>query len=154
MAVCVAALGVLAGCGGSDPTQLKLTLDASPQLNPNTESQPTPTVMRIYDLKSVDKFNAASFFQIYDADTTTLGGDMLSRKEYVIEPGQAQKIDTTADSASQYIGVLVAFRSLVGSNWRAVIKVEPHDVNPMILTLQTSAVTLEKAKPSHFLWIF
>lgn len=143
---------VLAGCG-SDPTRTLLTVNASAQLNPNSENQPSPTVVRIYGLKNSDAFTNATFFQIFEADRATLGADLLSRREVVLEPGQTMQVDSTEEPGTRFVGILAAFRQLNGANWRAMLPVSAGDDNALVVTLQTSAVTL-KPKPSRFLGIF
>lgn len=143
---------LVAGCG-PDPTRTLLTVNASAQLNPNSENQPSPTVVRIYGLKNPDAFANATFFQIYESDRATLGADLLSRREVILEPGQFVQVNATEEPGTRFIGVLAAFRQLDGANWRAMLPVSPGDDNALILTLQTSAVTL-RTKPSRFLGIF
>lgn len=142
----------LAGCG-ADPTRTLLTVNASAQLNPNSANQPSPTVVRVYGLKSADAFANATFFQIYEADRATLGADLLSRREVILEPGQTVQVDATEEPGTRFVGILAAFRQLDGANWRALAPVSEGDDNPLIVVLQTSAVTV-RPKPSHFLGIF
>ena len=143
---------LLPGCG-PDPTRTLLTVNASAQLNPNSENQPSPTVVRIYGLKNPDAFNNATFFQIFEADRATLGADLLSRREVILEPGQKLEVDSTEEPGTRFVGILAAFRQLDGANWRAILPVSAGDDNALIVTLQTSAVLLQP-KPSHFLGIF
>ncbi len=59
----------LAGCSSTPPqTTIEVTLAASDQINPNSAHQPSPVVVRVYELKSLDQFSAADFFQLYDTD--------------------------------------------------------------------------------------
>ena len=57
----VATALVLAGCGSStpDPTIVAMTFNATSSINPNSDSEPSPVVLRIYRLKSDSAFNAA-----------------------------------------------------------------------------------------------
>ena len=112
---------VIAACGGPSPTNVLLTVTASPQVNPNSDNQPSPTVVRFYDLKSPDTFNSASFFDLYDDDTKRLGADMLGRKEIEVQPGKTMHIDSVAAPGTLFLGVLAGFRDLDGALWRAVV---------------------------------
>lgn len=145
---------LLTGCGGPSPTRLTITMNASPQLNPNSDNQPSPTVVRIYDLKSADTFNSATFNDLFYNDTAKLGGDMLGRKEVEMLPGKSTTIKRDAETGTKYIGVIAGFRSLQGTSWRSSMPVKPEEQNPIIVTLGPDAVTVAKKPSSGFLGIF
>ncbi len=142
-----------AACGGPSPTKLSVTVTATSQANPNSENQPSPTVVRLYDLKSVDTFNSASFTDLYYDDAKKLGGDLLGRREIEIQPDKTMKIDSTAAPDTLFLGVLAGFRDLDGTSWRSTTAVSPGDTNQFIVTLQARSLTLGKP-PSRFLGIF
>jgi type VI secretion system protein VasD len=154
MIVPLLALGpAVTACGGPSPTTVKVTVVASPQTNPNSDNQPSPTVVRLYDLKTPDTFNNASFFDLYNNDSRTLGADMLGRREIEIPPGQTLKVDGVAATGTQYLGVMAGFRDLTGSGWRTTYKLDTGDTNKLIVTLEAKSLTLSKPS-SGFLGIF
>ena len=144
---------VIAACGGPSPTNVLLTVTASPQVNPNSDNQPSPTVVRFYDLKSPDTFNSASFFDLYDDDTKRLGADMLGRKEIEVQPGKTMHIDSVAAPGTLFLGVLAGFRDLDGALLRAVRPISPGDDNQINVTLQAHSIAFPKPR-SRFLGIF
>lgn len=152
-AVAVALALVVSACGGSSSTQLALSVMASPQLNLNQDQQPSPVVVRIYDLKSTDTFSSAAFFDLYDDDVVKLGGDLLGRKEIAIQPGKTVSFDREASPDMKAIGVLAAFRVIGTSGWRAWTPVDSGDKNTVVITLDPNTVAVSRKK-SSFLWIF
>ncbi|MBS0558700.1 MAG: type VI secretion system lipoprotein TssJ [Proteobacteria bacterium] len=148
------ALSLLAGCGGPSPTALDVSATAGAGLNPNSENQPSPTVVRLYDLKSLDAFNSATFNDLFYADTATLGGDMLGRKELQMLPGKTVTFTRDAAAGTQYVGVVAGYRSLQGNGWRATMPVRVGDTNPILITLGASTITIGKKPSSGFLGLF
>lgn len=142
----------LAGCGGPSPTKLAVTVSASDQLNPNADNQPSPTVVRIYELKSADAFNAASFDDLFYDDTSKLGADLLGRKEIEMLPGQATIVKRTAEPGTGFVGVVAGFRTPQGTQWRGTLPVVAEDDNPVAVTLAPSSLTIGKAPSGGFLF--
>jgi type VI secretion system protein VasD len=147
-------LGLLAtGCGGPSPTTVTATLIATPQVNPNSDNQPSPIVIRFYSLKSTDTFNGATFFDLFDNDTKTLGADLLGRKEVEIVPGKTLQVDISAPPDTPFLGVVAGYRDLENAKWRDVWPLSAGDSNTVIVTLEARALTLSKPR-SGFLGIF
>lgn len=151
---CVLALGLLAtACGGPSPTTVSVKVIATPQVNPNSDNQPSPTVVRFYYLKSADTFNGATFFDIYDNDAKVLGADMLGRKEIEVIPGAVTTVDISAPPETPILGVIAGYRDLQNATWRGTWPLSAGDSNTVVLTLEARALTLAKPK-SRFLGIF
>lgn len=137
----------LAGCGGGgifkkSPTTLNITMSANAQLNPNSDGEPSPVVVRIYELKSAQSFNQAEFFQLYDDDTKTIGADLVAKDEYEIAPGTTKKIKKTTPDETAYLAVLAGFRDVDSASWRASAAVTKNKENIVTITLTSLAVSL------------
>jgi type VI secretion system protein VasD len=142
----------LAACGAS-PTRVGMTLSASSGLNPNRDGQPSPTVVRIYELKSVDVFNQLSFFDLYDHDQAKLGADLLNRRELEVQPGKTIELTREADQGARFLGVIAGFRSLNDIPWRGSVPLDPESRNSVEVRLDPTSVTVVKPR-RRFLWIF
>ena len=69
--------GALVGCSSPppkppQPVNVKLTLVASPDVNPDGQNRPSPIVVRIYQLKDDTGFKDADYFALYDKEAATL----------------------------------------------------------------------------------
>lgn len=144
------AAALLAACGTS-PTKLSLDINASSTLNPNSEQQPSPVVLRVYQLKTPDGFNGAGFFDLFDNDTKTLGGDLLGKREFEIAPGQQTTYNDEISPDSQYVGILAGYRDIDNATWRTTAPVKAETTNSFILRLEQLAVSL--STPSSW-WPF
>lgn len=152
-AMLLAALGSLAACGAS-PTRTSLTLSAAAGLNPNQAAQPSPLVVRVYELKSVDTFNQLQFFDLFDQDVAKLGADLLNRRELEIQPGATVTWQREADPAARFVGAIAGYRELANITWRASVPLRAESRNTINLRLDEHSMTVTLAQPSRFLGIF
>jgi type VI secretion system protein VasD len=115
---------VLAACAGSDPktpkepVKLELSIEAAGDVNLDSQKRAAPIVVRIYELKSDENFNAADFFSLQEKDKTVLADDLLARDQFQLRPGESKAIKRKADPATVTIGVLAAYRDLPNAVWR------------------------------------
>jgi type VI secretion system protein VasD len=141
---------LLAACGGPSPTRLAMTVTASSQLNPNSDNQPSPTVVSIYDLKSQTTFMSASFDDLFYNDTATLGGDLLAHRQLNMLPGRTLTLKDEAAPGTTFVGVVAGFRMPQGAAWRGVLEVAPQSRNKIAITLAPTSVSI--AKPPSGGW--
>ncbi|PIM51005.1 type VI secretion system lipoprotein TssJ [Roseateles chitinivorans] len=128
------ALGLLGGCSSIDklnpfssspkPTEVRGSIQASAQLNPSVNKRPSPLLVRVYELKSANAFNAADFISLYQKDQAELGAEMVAREEMTLQPGESRPIaKKTLSPETRFIAVFGAYRDLEHARWRAVVPV-------------------------------
>ncbi len=119
---------VLTGCATgpapSLPTELSVSVVATARANPDTRGRPSPVVVRIYELKTPAQFNAADFFSLNDKEQATLGAELLHREELVVSPGEIKQLKRKIAADARALGVVVAYRDLERSVWRATHALE------------------------------
>ena len=123
-----AAVGAsLVGCGSPPKpviSQIQLSISSSPDLNPDIRNRPSPVTVRVYGLKAAATFETADFFSLFEKDTATLGPDIVRREELLLRPGETKALELMLPADVKALAVLVAFRDLERSRWRAVRAVE------------------------------
>jgi type VI secretion system protein VasD len=150
----LAALPALsAGCGPS-LTRATLSLEASDRLNPNSEDQPSPLVVRIYELKSIDVFNQLSFFDLYDQDTARLGGDLLNRREIEIAPGRSLTIERVVEPAALHLGAIAGYRTQTNIVWRGSVPLRGGSRNAITIRLDAHSMTVAPTPRRGFMELF
>lgn len=142
----------LVGCGSStpDPTLVAMSIAATASINPNSSSEPSPVVLRIYQLKSDSAFKAAEFSELFYNDRKVLGGDLLGQKEYNVKPGDKLTYDATVSPETRYIGVVAGFRDIDNATWRAIEQAVPEGENSWLLNVDSLSVAFKK--PSSSWW--
>lgn len=134
----------LAGCGGlPKPTPVAVLLNADANINPGDSGQPSPIVVRIYELKGIKAFNNANFFD-FDDDTKLLGADLISSREYELTPGSEKKYDGKISSEAAYIGVVASFRDIQSAQWRDSIELRKSKTNRFVIYVTSLAVRIQK----------
>jgi len=142
-----------AACGRS-PTRTTLTLVASEGLNPNEEQQPSPLVVQVYELRSLDTFLQLQFFDLLDHGVARLGGDLLYRREVEIQPGRTVVWEREADPAARFIGAIAGYRDQANIEWRGAVPLRIESRNNIRIRLDARSMTVETVQPRRFLGIF
>jgi type VI secretion system protein VasD len=137
-----AAIVLMAGCksGPPKPAQVRLTIQASKDVNPDESKRPSPVIVRVFQLKVSDAFKAADFFPLYDDDQKLLAQDLIKREEFQVRPGETLAVPLSVAGEAKFVGVLVAFRDYRSAQWRTVVAA-PLKKNALIL-VSTNRVDL------------
>ena len=148
----VLALGgflVLASCGKEPPPPppppvVDLSIEPAADLNPDGEGTPSPAVVRLYQLASGEKFQAADYFQLFEKEGATLGPDLLAREELIVSPGKPQRLTLPMKHDATMLGVIVSFRDIDRADWRAVADVAPSGTTALVAKISSVRLTLAK----------
>lgn len=126
-AVGVLVASVLAGCSGAPrkelPVPIQFSLRATQNANPSVSGRPSPVVVSIYELRNSAGFLAADFMSLIRDDRNALGEDRVARQEYVLQPGETRLVRRRSDLSTRFIGVVVGYRDMEGSVWRAIASI-------------------------------
>ena len=141
---------VLAACAGKPPKPAKahLSIAASADTNPDVAGRPSPVVVRLYQLKDAEAFSNANFFAIFDQEEATLGGSLLSREEFVLNPGESRSLDIAVANEAKFVGLAAAFRDIRNTKWREIQAAPVKGLTDMIkkdalkIVVERSRVTL------------
>lgn len=102
-----------------------MTITAGADANPDATGRPSPVVVRVYQLKTDALFNGAEFFPLFDDDQKVLGGELISRDEYVMTPAERRTIDVVVSDQTRFVGAIAAYRDIRNSQWRALAAAAP-----------------------------
>ena len=137
----------VAGCArGPEPTPIEVTLNADSGTNPNVQGEPSPVVVRIYELKGVKAFNNASYFDLMDDEAKTLGAELIASREYEMTPGKKQKYDRDISAEATHVGVIAGFRNIQSATWRDSIELKQEKKNEFVIFVTSQSVRIEKLR--------
>lgn len=134
------------GCGGADappPVRIEGNLVASEDVNPNLQGEPSPLVVRLYELKAEAAFANAGFFQLYDDDSAVLGGDLQDRSDFVLSPGETVSLTKTLKPETRFLGVMAAYQEIEQATWRALVPVAPEETTAITVALNRLDLSVE-----------
>jgi type VI secretion system protein VasD len=123
---------------------IDLVLNADQGINPNQKGTPSPVVVRIYELKGLTAFNAASYFDLSDNEAKALGPDLIASHEYELTPGQSQKFDSKISSQAAYVGVIAGFRDIQSARWRDSIALDKDDKRDFVISLTSMSIRIQR----------
>lgn len=121
----------LLGCASSsepkskEVKKLDISLVAQEVLNKNEQGRAAPLLIKVYELKSEVAFEAADFFDLQKNDKNVLQQDLLAKDEFILRPGDAQRIYRTTLPETRALGFIAEFRDLPRSVWRVSYKLLP-----------------------------
>ena len=109
------------------PEPLRLSLTASPRLNPGEKGEALATVVRIYQLKGIGKMMGVSFDDLLDHDKDTLGDDFVTVQELSINPGDWLEPPIVRNGDARYLQAVALFRPPTGTTWKVTKRLNPPD---------------------------
>jgi type VI secretion system protein VasD len=142
LSLLISVMVLLVGCS-SGPPLVQGTIKAEPAVNPDRGGRPSPIVVRVYELKAVAAFNGADFFALYDKEQETIGGDLVGREEFLLQPSESRQYRRQFQPDTKFIGVIGAYRDLEQSRWRQVVPVPAKGKATLTISVQARAVSLE-----------
>jgi type VI secretion system protein VasD len=148
---CASGVVLLGGCSSGSPapktTSLEFGIAADQEINLNSNNDPSPIVLRVYELKTKTAFEQASFFELLDSDTTKLGQDLVAKREFEVKPGEKSSFTRDAPADAKHVGVIAGFRQIEVAQWRSIVDIVPDRNNAFLITVNALAVkiVLERA---------
>ena len=127
------------------PPKLRIEIKAAGNANRGPGGGGLPVVVRVYELKSPGGFATADFFGLYDRESDILGADLLARHEVTLTPAQTLPIERPLDTQAGYLGVIVAFREIDQSQWRASLRLNPDQDNQIRVEVGAQSVSIRHA---------
>lgn len=122
------AVGKALGSMGLGSAELKapkehvvpLRLYAADNLNAGSSSRPLALVVRVYQLRSLQRFEQAPFDAFLDekSEQAALGPDLVAANEVLLTPGQRHELREPMAADATHLGVVALFRSPAASRWR------------------------------------
>lgn len=114
------------GCStqqGERSVDFKYQITTSNDINPNINGEPSPVLVRVYQLSNKVNFQNAPYEALFDNEHSALGAEFININEYLVHPGTNNPVQLQISENVKYLGVAVGYRSIDMVNWRAVIAV-------------------------------
>ncbi len=102
------------------PATVPVSLFAGANLNAGTDNRPSAVILKIYHLRSVQRFEQAPYSAFLDSagEQAALGSDLLSASEIVLVPGARHQLDERMSEGSGVLGLVALFRAPAEGRWR------------------------------------
>jgi type VI secretion system protein VasD len=127
------------------PAVLTLTMIGSADQNPSLAGKPAPVAVRIYQLTATAKFERGDVFALTEHEQQTLGSDDAGSQEFVLSPGETQTKTFELKPMVQAIGIVVLYRDIDNSQWRADAPAAVSGPTKLLLNVGKLAISLKPA---------
>lgn len=118
------AVGIREKAADQPPAEqrVKVKLYPGENLNAANDRRPIALVMRVYHLRSTQRFEQLPFETFLDADRerAALGSDLVSVNEIILQPGKQHDIEEQLSADTAALGVVGLFRAPASNRWRFV----------------------------------
>ena len=150
--ISVGAAMATAGCGSDEPepvpappppTRIEGQMAAAIDVNPDIYGNPSPIVVRLYQLAAATAFSNADFFQLYDDDAAVLGNDLVSRSEHSLVPGEIVKVSKTLPAHVRFLGATAAYQAIETASWRAIIPLPSNQTTTFTVAAEQLSLSFE-----------
>ena len=117
---------LLAACGGAPkPQGLTVNINASEDVNPDLQGRPSPIVVHLFELSSVEAFNSLDYLGLTNNSGMALGADRLNGTQTVVAPGGFSALELQIDAGTSAIGIVAGYRDIDNATWRRAVPVTP-----------------------------
>ena len=123
------------------PTRVQVTVEASPDANPDNAGRPSPVVVRVYELAASSSFQDGDFFQLFEQPEATLGADLRGTSDIVVAPGGRETLSRELSPDTRYLGILANFRDIDQALWRDSVIVPANQTTPVVVRVERLAVS-------------
>ena len=116
-------VSLLQGCA-SAPLSFPIFMSVKNDLNPDQNNRPLSLVLRVYQLKDKTAFEQFSLSDLASqkSDDDIFANSLVSRREFVVVPGQDREIDIEVSSSARYVGVVAMFRQPDENRWKLLFR--------------------------------
>lgn len=120
-------------------TDLSITFEVDPDINPDEDNRPSPLFVRMYQLKSPKMFNKADFINLYERDKEVLGAELISKHKLKrFKPGESREEPFVLDENTIYIGLFAEFLNYRSATYKLIIPVTANNIISNSATIQIS----------------
>lgn len=126
------------------PYELNLRVTASTDLNPDTQSRPSPVQVRIFLMTPQADINSKEFAEVFDFDGQLMTPRPLSTM--TLRPGQTRDVILSAKKTESTLMIAVAYRDPYQAVWKSITTVSPSDTATALATIGANRITIDSSR--------
>jgi len=120
-------------------TDLDMTITANADVNPDDKKNPSPLILRLYELKSTKMFKRTNFIDMFERDKEVLGDSLVDKHRlHHIEPGEVREIKLVLNKETKYVGLFAEFLAYKNAKYKLVFPITQANVVGSVAKIQIS----------------
>ena len=98
-------------------------IEAVKEINPNFSGEPSPVLLRVFQLSNDVNFAKSGFTDLLATDLGGLGNELIQSNDYLIQPGSTKSIKIDISKETKYFGLVSGFMDIENASWRQLVVV-------------------------------
>lgn len=96
-------------------------ISAVKDINPNFSGNPSPVLLRVFQLTNDANFNKSGFTELLATDVVGLGSELIQSNDYLVQPGSIKPIQIDISKDTKYFGLVAGFMDIENASWRQLV---------------------------------
>ena len=139
--VAVTTVSLLSSCAGAPKKErLGLSINATADVNPDMQGRPSPVILHILELNSLEQFNGLDYVSLTQASGAALGTSLLSKKQEILQPGSSRELPLELDPQTTAIGLVAGYRDIDNATWRTSVPIQQGKTKQLSITLNQQQI--------------
>ena len=132
---------LLNACAGAPKKEkLGLSINATTDVNPDMQGRPSPVILHIFELNSVEQFNGLDYVSLTQPSGAALGTSLLAKKQEILQPGGSRELPLELDPQTTIIGLVAGYRDIDNATWRTSVPIIPGKTKQLSITLNQQQI--------------
>ncbi|WP_281557389.1 type VI secretion system lipoprotein TssJ [Thalassomonas sp. RHCl1] len=98
-------------------------IEAVKNINPNFSGDPSPVLLRVFQLTNDANFANSGFTDLLATDLGGLGNELIQSNDYLVQPGSTETIKIDISKNTKYFGLVSGFMDIENASWRQLVAV-------------------------------
>lgn len=107
---------LIAACSSS--VDLKFAADQT--INPDTNGQSLPVLVKVYQLRDESAFNEASFDSLWKMPSQALGNSLVAQTGVTMVPNTKKTVTLKLNDDTEHLGFVAIYRTHQSSQWKII----------------------------------
>ncbi len=132
---------LLSACAGAPKKEnLGVSISATADVNPDLQGRPSPVILYILELSSVEQFNGLDYMSLTQPSGAALGSTLLSKQQEILQPGASRELPLELNPQTRVIGLVAGYRDIDNATWRTSVPITQGKTKDLSITLNRQQI--------------
>ncbi len=122
--VYLSAILVILTMSACSAPQVKIDMTSTASLNIDSNNQPLPVVIKLYQLSDKKSFDKATFEDLWKNDMVILSDGLLEKQMFTLDPASRHKVTFEKNDEAKFLGIMAAFHDQKDNTWKLTKKID------------------------------